>query len=156
VRLARGELKEAIELFRRSLELQPQRAACANNLALALATHSDVSLAEDGNEPLQLIEQVLASDGRKPEWLDSLAVLRLLRGEADQAVALLLEALPEVPSDELVYLHLARAWQELGEQELAAFAFGMAQSRQSHGQVLLPLDRQMYQQLAPLLEAAQP
>ena len=98
-------------------------------------------------ESFQHFNLAIELDGRKPEWLDTLAVLHLIQGDEDTAIALLLEALPNASNDELLFLHLAKAWLEQGDQAMARFALNMAESRRMKDQRLLPYDREMYQQV---------
>jgi Flp pilus assembly protein TadD len=143
LRFACGEIPRAIQLYRSSLAQQPDRCTSMNNLALALASQQPASL----DESFQLVRRAIEIDGRKSQWLDTLAVLHLMQGQYDMAAALLLDALPDAPGDESIFLHLAKAWLEQGNDALANFALNMAESRTTNHYMRLPLDRQMYQQV---------
>jgi exosortase len=141
LRLLWDEKQEAIELFRRSLALFPHHTATMNNLAIALATDDAGQL----NESMQLVGEAIELEGRKPQWLDTLAVLHLQRGEHELAVGLLLEALPNYQDNDLLFLHLAKAWTELGDHDMARFALDLVESSKLRDRILTPLDRRMYE-----------
>jgi exosortase len=150
LRLMWGQTDQAIDLFRRVLSVVPHHPPTMNNLALALVTHDLSSI----DESFALIEQAIELEGRQPQWLDSLAVLHLLRGEHHIAADLLLEALPGYAENELLFLHLARAWSDQGKDSLASFALDLVQSSRLQERPLMPLDRQIYKEMVDTLRGS--
>jgi tetratricopeptide (TPR) repeat protein len=150
LRLMWGQTGEAIGLFQRGLTVVPHHAATMNNLALALATNDRSALAES----FSLVEQTIALEGRRPQWLDTLGVLHILSGEPETAVRLLLEALPGYSQNELVFLHLARAWMDEGKESLARFALDLVESSRLPERTLMPLDRHMYEEIVRQLRGS--
>ncbi|MCA9148739.1 MAG: tetratricopeptide repeat protein [Planctomycetales bacterium] len=143
-----GENEQAITLFRRALERAPNHSMTMNNLALALLQSDDTKVAE----AQELLGRAIQVSGRTPVLLDSLAVLKLKQDDAQEAVDLLLEALPSTRDDATIYLHLARAWERLGDQRMARFALSMAESRGVSHLTLVPSDREAYARLQDFLD----
>jgi predicted Zn-dependent protease len=125
------------------LQKDPQHLATLNNLALALALSPEGQL----GEAFELLDSAISHGGQQPLLMDTLAVLHLRRGTPDAAVDVLLAALPNATADGLFFLHLSQAWLELGQTDMARYAFGMARSRNVDLDPLLPADRQLLQHL---------
>ncbi len=143
VALMQGQTELAIQLWRDCLLQQPDHLRSLNNLALALVCNSPGS----SDESMTLLNRAIELGGRDPLTLDSLAVVHLVRNEPQAALELLLEALPSSKEDALMFLHLAAAWSRLGDSQMAEFALTMAESRQIGRRPLMPLDRQLLQEL---------
>jgi exosortase len=141
--LLHGDVGRAEELLRECVRLQPDHALALNNLALTLAVQPD------GNETeiAQLLGEALRAKGRHPMILDTWALVHLLRGESQQAVDLLLEAIPQSDASAPMFLHLAAAWNALGDSDKARFALTMARSRGIESGPMLEVDREMLRQL---------
>jgi Flp pilus assembly protein TadD len=152
LRLMEGDVDRAVELFRASLEQNPNHVMSLNNLALALSV-KDLSHLD---ESARLLQQAVELAGPQPRLIDSQAVLEILSGRPAQAVTLLLNAVPQADSDGPMFLHLAQAWSALGNVEMARYALDMADSRRVTDQPLLPLDRQWYEQLTATLLSSTP
>ncbi len=143
LQLTFGDYRAAITSYRRCLELAPKHAMTHNNLALALA-YQDASRLPECFEQL---EQAIQIGGRKATFLDSLAILHLLANDPRAAVECLLEASAEGSGDAMIFLHLAVAWLDCGDQNRAQYAFAMAVRREVSRVPLLPFDRDAYQRL---------
>jgi tetratricopeptide (TPR) repeat protein len=88
-----GRIAEAVHEFEAALKSDPGSALAANNLAWILATSSDSSM-RDGARAVQLAERaVLATDGKDPVLLHTLAAAYAENREFDKAVAAAQEAL---------------------------------------------------------------
>jgi tetratricopeptide (TPR) repeat protein len=88
-----GRIAEAVHEFEASLKSDPDSALAANNLAWILATSSDSSM-RDGARAVQLAERaVVATDGKDPVLLHTLAAAYAENHEFDKAVAAAQEAL---------------------------------------------------------------
>ncbi len=81
--------------YRQALGREPQNAEAMNNLAWVLLHSGDVDRA------LPWAEEAVALDPHQPAFLDTLAEIRLARGEAKAAALLLDRALQSSPSPEL-------------------------------------------------------
>jgi tetratricopeptide (TPR) repeat protein len=143
LQMMRGNYAQAAGLLRQCLQKDPQHLATLNNLALALALSPEEQL----GEAFELLDSAIRRGGQQPLLMDTLAVLHLRRGTPEPAVDALLAALPNATADGLFFLHLSQAWLELGQTDMARYAFGMARSRNVDLDPLLPADRQLLQQL---------
>ena len=141
--MMRGHNAQAVELLRRCLQQSPEQLTTLNNLALALA----LSREEQLGEAMELVNSAIEQAGQQPWLMDTLAVLYLRQGAPQSAVDVLLAALPDAAADGLLFLHLSQAWLELGQTDMARYAYGMARSRNVDLEPLLPADRQVFQQL---------
>jgi tetratricopeptide (TPR) repeat protein len=107
VRLAsRGEYDQAIEVFRRVVELDPQNYMVLNNMATLLAEKP-----AQREEALKMIQQAIQLAGRQPLLLDTEGTILLKLGRADEAIVSLEEATAGGIADARYYLHLAAAYQ---------------------------------------------
>jgi len=109
-----GRNKDAERIYREVLGLRDLpdlvRATTANNLAYLLtASGGDVAEAQ------KLIDFATAQLGASPEIQDSAAMVALARGNADEAVKLLTDAIEFGGSGEM-YFHLALAYQKQGDR----------------------------------------
>jgi predicted Zn-dependent protease len=141
--LMRGDYLRAVELLRQCRDQNPEHLTTLNNLALALALGQQQPTAE----AFELLQSAITQAGRQPLLMDTLAVLYLRQGAPQSAVDVLLAALPDATADGLLFLHLSQAWLDLGQDDLARYAFGMARSREVDLKPLVPEDRQMLQRL---------
>jgi tetratricopeptide (TPR) repeat protein len=103
---------EAIKLFRRVLELQPNHTLALINLATLLAERRD-QLAE----ARKLAEQAIKVAGRSPALLDTLGTIDIRAGKYDDAVESLEQAVAGVTEDPRFYFHLAVAYQRAGRDD---------------------------------------
>jgi Flp pilus assembly protein TadD len=105
LRVTRNENDEAIRLFRRVVELQPNHVLALNNLATMLSEQQDSM-----SEAQQFIERAIASAGRDPSLLDTLGTILLRSQQFKPAIAALEEAVAGTATDPRYYFHLAAAY----------------------------------------------
>ena len=113
---ADGSLERALAARERALSLAPEDAAARNDVAWSL-----VRLDRDLDRALALAEAVVAEVGPLPEPLDTLAAVRLRRGEPEAALELIEQALAQAAGKtraHLLYLQ-AEALAQIGRTEQA-------------------------------------
>ena len=113
---ADGSLERALAARERALALAPDRVAARNDVAWSLAR-----LGRDLDRALDLAEGVVEQAGAVPELLDTLATVRLRRGETEQALELVERALTEAEGEtrsHLLYLQ-AEALAQSGRTQRA-------------------------------------
>jgi tetratricopeptide (TPR) repeat protein len=96
---ADGSLERALAARERALSLAPEDVAARNDVAWSLAL-----LDRDLGRALDLAEGVVAQVEGSPEPLDTLATVRLRRGETKQALELTQHALREAEGDTRAHL----------------------------------------------------
>ena len=120
IALASGARDDAIARLRRVVQLHPELAGARNDLAFRLA--------EDGKDldlALSLAEQAKRRSPT-PDVLDTLGFVRLQRGEAKEAVAVLEQAVAADPNSASIRYRLASALQKAGDTERARSTFEQA------------------------------
>ena len=141
-----GRYEEAIELYRRVLDVRPDNVAALNNLSYLL------SLKEAKHEQaLKLVDVVLAAVGPVAEVLDTRGLIYLHAGRMDKAAADFLAALRQDPAGPK-YFHLARAQHAAGERLAARKTMARARDRGLKEELLHPLERAAYRSLVSELE----
>jgi tetratricopeptide (TPR) repeat protein len=105
LRITRNESDEAIRLFRRVVEIQPNHVLALNNLATMLAERQDQL-----SDAKKYIERAISASGRQPALLDTLGTILLRSHQYKPAIAALEEAVAGTASDPRYYFHLAAAY----------------------------------------------
>ena len=86
-RLARGEVEQAVGLYRAALDILPSYVDAQNNLAWLLATHANEQI-RDGNDAVRYAEMAVGTtSGNVPSLLDTLAAAYAEDGRFEQAIA---------------------------------------------------------------------
>ena len=129
---------EAIKLFRRVIELQPNHAVALNNLATLLAERPN-ELAE----ARKYAERAMASVGRTPPLLDTLGTIEIRSGNPERAVVDLEEAIAGAARDPRYYFHLAVAYQRSQRELDAQNALDTAYSYGLDSAILTAGDREL-------------
>jgi tetratricopeptide (TPR) repeat protein len=137
-----GRYEEAIKLFRRALELQPNNSLALNNLATLLAERP-----KDLVEARKYVEAAMAINGRSPPLLDTLATIEIHSGKHKQAAEDLEEAVAGAASDPRYYFHLAVAYQNSGRPVEAQSALATAEKRGLSGALLTSADNALLAEL---------
>jgi choline-sulfatase len=101
---ADGSLERALAARERALSLAPEDVAARNDVAWTLAR-----LDRDLDRALGLAEGVVEQVGAVPEPLDTLATVRIRRGETKQALELAERALTQAQGETRAHLHYIRA-----------------------------------------------
>jgi arylsulfatase A-like enzyme/tetratricopeptide (TPR) repeat protein len=96
---ADGSLERALAARERALSLAPEDVGARNDVAWSLAL-----LGRDLDRALDLAEGVVEQAGAAPELLDTLATVRLRRGETEQALELTERALTEAGGETRAHL----------------------------------------------------
>ncbi|HYV34840.1 MAG TPA: tetratricopeptide repeat protein, partial [Gemmataceae bacterium] len=148
VRRLQKDYNAQIAICRQILDLDKMDALNMNNLAWTLALHSN-----DGQQAFKLIERAIELEGPREWLLDTRAVVFMKLGKADQAVADMeeAEAIAESPSASRCF-HLAQAYQQANNRQLAVSAFQKAQSLGLDETKVDPLELAAYQQLRQELD----
>jgi len=109
---ARGDYAAASKHYRILMDAEPNNSVILNNLAWASSQNNDpkaIEYAEMANK--------LAPD--QPDYMDTLGVLLVAKGETDQGIALLKKALALAPQRAAIRLNLARALVKTGDKSEA-------------------------------------
>jgi tetratricopeptide (TPR) repeat protein len=110
-----GQHDRAIGRYEDLLKRKPQSEMAKNNLAMLLVTHRGDR--DSFDRARDLVQGFGASD--EPAYLDTVGWVHYRRGEVDQAVTALEQALQKVPSAPLVHYHLGMAYYTKGDIESA-------------------------------------
>jgi uncharacterized protein (TIGR03790 family) len=110
-----GAYDQAIERYRRILNITPNDVAALNNLAYALAVRKQAPV-----DALPLAERAHALDVGNPGVSDTLGWIKHLLGNHQEAATLLAEAVRWAPQSPEIRLHAAHAYVAVGQPEMAA------------------------------------
>jgi Zn-dependent protease with chaperone function len=108
-----GRERETVDLYRKIIELDPQRAVALNNLAWLLATTSDETLRDPGRA-VDLAGRAVALD-RSPGFLDTLAEAYFASGRTEEAVDTIREALAVATENRGYYEKQLKRFQTTGD-----------------------------------------
>jgi len=141
VRTNQKRVDEAIELYKRILEVQPRHVAALNNLAYILSEMPD-----HYQESLKYIDRAIDIDGPKPALLDTKGMIMLERSPSE-ALALLEEA-TLLPSDDPRFeFHKAVAYLRTGNQAKARQSFLESKRNGLEQEQLTQTERQLLVEL---------
>ena len=115
-----GKREEAIELYKRAIELDPAFPIPYNNLGYLYH-----NMGRD-DDAIPLYEKAIESDPRYPDALNNLAVVYHTRGKYDEAIALYKRAIEANPNFEGVYCNLGVLYMSMGKNEEAMDAYKKA------------------------------
>ncbi len=109
---------EALEMIVRLYEQDQSNATVNNYYGYLLAEMGErLEFAE------QLLEKALDKEPENGYFLDSLAWIRYKRGDFERAVTIFIEALDRVGDDPVIWEHLGRTYEKLGQSGKAIEAF---------------------------------
>lgn len=111
----KGNFAEAKERYKKVLNLQPNSAAAANNLAWLIASEKDGDL----GEALRLAMQAKQAMPEEPHIADTLGWVHLKRQSYPLAISQFQQALTNRADDPVIMYHLALAQHGNGEKEAA-------------------------------------
>ncbi len=143
--LMQRRLKDAEALYRLILTTDHDNVVALNNLAWLLAYDQ-----RNLDEAMTLINRAIEAAGHRAELIDTRGNVNLSAHRTKEAIADLSEAVADVGSP-VMHLHLARAYFEQGNLELAQKAWLDGQRLGLDAQKLHPLDRKAFEQLQPKL-----
>jgi len=142
VRTVQDKMDDAIALYERVIELEPNNVPALNNLATILGERPD------GREKaLAYIERAIEQSGPAPGLLDTKGVILLQAGQLNEAKVCLEAATWNPQTDPRFFFHKAAACLRLGETEQARQAFEHAQSNQLERELLTPADQTLLAEL---------
>jgi Flp pilus assembly protein TadD len=137
-KVTEGDQSEAIRLFRRVIEIDPNHTVALNNLATLLAEQGSQL-----NEAREHIERAIKIAGRSPALLDTLGTILIRAGEPKLAVDALEEAVAGVVSDPRYHFHLAVAYKRLGRDLDAKRELEISRQRGLEQAILTSGDREL-------------
>jgi tetratricopeptide (TPR) repeat protein len=133
---------EAIQHFRKVLELRPNHAPAMNNLAMLLAEQ-----AEDLDEALKVVNRAIALVGSKVQLQDTKGFVLFRQGKSEEALPLFEEVAKRGGADPRYHFHLALAYQKSGKVDRARAALKAAKEGELESLVLTPLERTLLDEL---------
>lgn len=143
VRVVQQRVAEAVELYRRVLDLDPRHLVALNNLATLLSEQPGTR-----EEALQYIDRALDIAGPKAALLDTKGMVLVHHGKPVEAVPLL-EAAASAPNPDPRYdFHLAVAYHRIGGQiDKVRSTLKKARDGNLEGQILTETDQKLLSQL---------
>ncbi len=146
----RGRYDDAIAMDRQNLEKDPSDVVALNNLAVLLALKT-----ADLNEAFALVQRAIAVTGPVPELLDTRATIYLRQGRVEQARWDLEDAVRTIGASSpapAIYVRLARAQLAANDRAAAQASYRKALDAGFRIEMLHPLEREKYRELAKTLE----
>jgi len=116
----RGNVKAAIDLYRKAIELDPTFTESYNNLGLLMAEQADIESAE------RLYQKAIGLAPGSLDVINNYAVLLINQGRAEESISLLSQALKLNPGYKATYVNLGAAWMLLDDPESAEAAYRKA------------------------------
>ncbi|MBN2474402.1 MAG: tetratricopeptide repeat protein [Pirellulales bacterium] len=142
VRIAQGQVDQAVTLYRKVLQLAPQHVTALNNAATLLAERPD-----DRPEALRYIDRAIDIVGPQPMLLDTKAVILYYLGSTSEAIALLESAAASLNADPRYHFHLAVAYYDAKAIDKAKAAYRKAREGGLENQILTESDQTMLKEL---------
>ncbi|MCO6457137.1 MAG: tetratricopeptide repeat protein, partial [Pirellulaceae bacterium] len=146
--LRQGRTAEAVTLYRRALDAEPDNPLTLNNLAVILAEE------RRHDEALQCINRAIQLVGGKAPLLDTKGMVLLHAGQFPEAAALFRQAATQQPTDALFQFHLALTQLRQGQIEEARQTLELALRHDLLSQPLTPTDKQLLAELQTQLKPA--
>ena len=137
-----GNTEEAEAVYRKTLAAFPENPTAMNNLAVHLALRQ-VKL----NEATRLLDRAIELAGPQADLLDSRALLSLVQGKNQAALADLQRAIHKKPNEAVYYFHLARVLYQDGKTKLALEALKKAEKRGLYEELLTPVERRVLRKM---------
>ncbi|RIK71621.1 MAG: hypothetical protein DCC67_20185, partial [Planctomycetota bacterium] len=136
--VTRDDIDQAISVFRRVLEIDPENLLALNNLATLLGERE-----ADRRDAVSYIDRAIAVAGRSAPLLDTRGTIFVYLGDANRAIADLEEAVASGAADPRYYFHLAAAYQRAGRLADAQIMHQAARRRGLDGALLTASDKQL-------------
>jgi Flp pilus assembly protein TadD len=149
LRIKREDDDDAIRLFRRVVELQPNHVLALNNLATMLAERQDQL-----DDAKMYVERAISASGRQPALLDTLGTILVRAQQPEPAIAALEEAVAGAVTDPRYYFHLAAAYDGGGRTADAQRALQTASELGLDQAILTSGDRELLASLKQELVSA--
>jgi tetratricopeptide (TPR) repeat protein len=137
-----GRFAEALALYQRVLEAEPNNPVANNNMAMLVTLHQ-----RQASKALELSQRAIEHAGPAPALLDTRALAYLAAGQHEQAVSDLEEAVHLEPSGTRYY-HLAQAYRAAKNGPAAGLALRKAKSLGLNAQTVHPLERADFEKFA--------
>jgi Tfp pilus assembly protein PilF len=131
-----GENRQAIELLRLNLQLDPQDAATLNNLAMVLCETPG-----GADEALSCVDRAMEAIGNRPELLDTRGWVLLRQARHEQAEAAFRDAMFSEPGSSRFRFHLALSLHGQGKSVAAREALEQAKHDGLDAELLSPAER---------------
>lgn len=149
VRNFQGRFDDSEQLYRRALAREPRMVVALNNLAWLLALRSGHAA-----EALELVKRAADIAGEDAGLLDTrgVAYIALRQGNALELAARDLEAVTAAGPNPATFFHLAQAYFAAGRRKDADQAWRRAKSLGLNAELLHPLERPAFVQLAKELK----
>jgi tetratricopeptide (TPR) repeat protein len=147
LRVTQSRYDDGIKLYRRVIELKPDRVDALNNLAAILADRPDQMA-----EAVSLLDRAIQFAGPQPNLLDTKGTILLALNRVNEALPLLIEAASSPSPDPRYLFHLAVAHYRAGEMTSARKSFDDARRHKLEGTVLTQSDTKMLAELNEKLQ----
>jgi len=108
------EYEKAVYHYRQALNIDPDYAPAANNLAYHLAVRTD-----DIEKALELARSAKEKFPEDPAIADTLGVVYYQKGLYGNAETEFTDALKKLPNNAIIHFHLGRNYEKKGELQLA-------------------------------------
>jgi Flp pilus assembly protein TadD len=112
--LRKGKIKEAVNPFRKAIDIQGENPVFYNNLAYAYAESNEYL-----NEALKLAKKALKGDPQNAVFLDTLGWIYFKKGVFDESIVYLSSALEIAPRTEVIRSHLVTVYRWIGQEQKA-------------------------------------
>ncbi len=143
-RILQARDKDAVQLYKKVLELKPRDVAALNNLATLLAESKQPDALAEARK---YIDQAINSTGERSLLLDTKGMILLQQGDPQQAMACLEAAVAIPKPDPRYYFHLAVAYLRADMRAQAEIAFRQALDQDLEGQLLMHTDKELLAQM---------
>jgi tetratricopeptide (TPR) repeat protein len=142
LRVVQQQGQDAIQLYQKVLQLKPKDVLTMNNLATLLSEQPDKH-----EEALTYVEKAIQIAGPRAPLLDTKGTILVHDRRPGEAVAYLETAASDSNADPRYQLHLAEAYDQMGEVEKAREAIKKAIDSKVARQVLTPMDETLLGEL---------
>jgi cellulose synthase operon protein C len=133
-------------VLKRTDLLDPQRAVVLNNLSFIIAMQG-----KDKDEAMRFIAEAVNIYGPQSDMLDTRGIVYLSRGEIDQALADLNDAVIVTDPRPIKFVHLAMAQSRAGDYPGARKSLDKAKDLKFNPDDLSPLEKTQFQSMLKLL-----
>ncbi len=112
--LRKGKIGEAVNHFRKAIDIQGESPVFYNNLAYAYAESNEYL-----NEALKLAKEALKTNPQNAVFIDTLGWIYFKKGMFDESTGYLSAALEISPRTEVIRAHLVMVYRWIGQEEKA-------------------------------------